>query len=171
MSEINDELVDSTLEEEVTPEVTEVEGEDVDVEALQRDLAKAKELAENYKIRAEKAEKAKQPARAETATVSLQDQYALLQANVALEDLDEVQEYAKFKKITIADALKSQTLKAILAEKKEQRDSAAAANISASKRTTGKVTDDAILSKASKGELPQSQDELERLFKLRKGIK
>ena len=168
---------DSTLEsqEEVVLETTD-ESEQIDVEALQAELEKQRELANNYKIRAEKAEKAKvapQQAKPQqsTATASLEDQIALMKADVDVEDLGIVTEYAKFKKISIAEAVKSPIVKAELAAAKELRNSALAANTGPSKRGTGKTTDETLLENARNGKMPESEEDIARLFKLRRGIK
>jgi hypothetical protein len=170
-----DQVIEETLDtqEDVSLNDTEVEQEEVDVAALQAELAKQKELANNYKIRAEKAEK--KPAQVisqPTAqpTHSLEDQIAIIKANVALEDLSEVQEFAKFKKITISEALQSPTLKAILADNAEKRQTALAANVATVKRGSQKSSDEALWQKAQKGELPQTPEEAEKIFRMRKGL-
>lgn len=85
--------------------------------------------------------------------VSLKDQYALLQAQVPADDIDEVISYAKFKGISVTEALKSSVVKATLSEKAEMRKSAEVANTSGSKRTTVKVTEDQLVEKASSGNM------------------
>lgn len=104
-------------------------------------------------------------------TLGTKDLYALMEAKVPQEDIDEVVEYAAFKKISVAEALKSSVIKTSLAEKAEQRTTAEAANVGASKRGTGKVPDDVLLAKAAKGELPENDADIERLARLRKGLK
>lgn len=153
------------------------------IEEVQEKLAKAEELALNQKIRAEKAERLakslkekkdeeKPEAKAPTAgELSSKDLYALMEAHVPQEDIDEVREYAQLKKISIAEALKTSIVKSILSEKAEQRKSAEASNTGGSKRSSGKVTDEVLLAKAAKGEMPDSDEEIQRLYKLRKGLK
>lgn len=173
----NDEMVTEetldTQEEAIVDADSDDTQEDIeDIEELKAKLAKAEELANNYKVRAEKAEKSKvQPTHKEAQGLSITDQMALVRADVHEDDLEEVQEFAKFKKITIAEALKTPMLKSILLDNKEKRDTAIAANITSSKRVSGKVSDETIFTKAMKGELPESDEELARLWKLRKGIK
>jgi hypothetical protein len=62
-------------------------------------------------------------------------------------------------------------IKSILAEKKEQREVANTANVGGSKRGSGRVSDEVLLAKAEKGELPESAEDIQRLYKIRKGIK
>lgn len=179
MSEENVEETTKNSEEEV------LETSSGEVDETQAELEKAKELANNYKIRAEKAErlakslKAEKPKEEEKPKVdtptagdlSSRDVFALMKANVAEEDIDEVREYAQLKKISIAEALKASVVKTILSEKAEQRKTANAANTGGSKRGSGKVTDEIILSNFNKGIVPETDEEIERIYKLRKGIK
>lgn len=162
--------------------------EDETIEDLQTKLAdeeekrkKAEEIAENQKIRAEKAEKSnkkppveKQEVKKESlkpsGELSTKDIYALMENKVAEEDIEEVKDYANLKGISIAEALKTPVVKTILSDKTEQRNTANAANVGGSKRSSGKVSDDALLSKAEKGELPETEEEIQRLYKIRKGI-
>ena len=161
--------------EEVVLETTD-ESEEESIEEVKAKLAKAEELANNYKIRAEKAEKAKvapapnKPAVQATA-YTLEDQIAILKADVPVEDISVVQEYANFKKIPLAEAVKSPIVKAELAERKELRTSAQAANVGSSKRGSGKVTDDMLIANAGKGQLPESEDDMIRLWRAKKGLK
>ena len=180
----NDENVqeqDSNVQEEEVLETSNDEGSDeqdsIDWKAK---ADKAEELANNYKIRAEKAEKlAKAVKSSETpkqapktaGEITTKDLYALMEAKVAEEDIDEVARYAKFQNISISEALKSNVVKTILSDKIEQRNTASAANVGSVKRGSNKTPDDVLLSKAAKGELPENDADLDRLIKLRKGLK
>jgi len=100
---------------------------------------------------------------------SLKDQYALLQAQVPADDIEEVLSYAKYKAISVAEALKTTAVKAILSEKAELRKSSEAANTSGSKRTTLKISDEAIVQKSLVGDLPDDPEALvEARFNLKK---
>ena len=79
--------------------------------------------------------------------VSLKDQYALLQANVPADDIDEVISYAKFKGITVQDALKSSVVTATLSERAEQRKTAEATATGPVKRSVARLSDEQIVSK------------------------
>jgi hypothetical protein len=165
--EIDDSLNTS---EEVTPEVTD-ESEtatEESVEEVKAQLAKAKELADNYKVRAEKAEKkAKEAPKEKEPSLSTQDLIALMNAKVNEDDISEVEDYARFKKISIKEALKTSTIKTFLAEREEQRNVAAATNVSAARRSPSRISEETLISKASKGELPESDDEIKRLAEAR----
>lgn len=155
-------------------EVTVEETQEESVEEIKARLAKAEELAGNYKVRAEKAEKLAKTVKTEPkqeSGVSTKDLYALSKANVAEEDISEIEEFAKFKRISISEALKSPTMKAILKEKEENRTVNNASNVGTTKRSSSKVSDDVLMDKASRLELPENDSDITRLIKARKGIK
>jgi 3-oxoacyl-(acyl-carrier-protein) synthase len=161
------EEIEETVEEEQTldaPEEEETETVDWEAEAK-----KAKELADNYKVRAEKAEKkAKDAPKAQPdSNLSTADILALSKAQIEAEDLEDVLEWATFKKITVQEALQSSTLKATLAEKAELRKSALAVNTGTGRRATTNLSDERLLADAQKGNLPDSDADIARLAKLR----
>lgn len=177
MEEENVQAENSNQQEEVVLEST---NEESSAELAAR-LAKAEELANNYKVRAEKAERlakaskevpqVQQQAPNKAGEISTKDLYALMEARVPQEDISEVQEYAQLKGISISEALKATVVKSILNEKAEQRTVASATNVGATKRGSGKVSDETLISKAAKGELPDNDDDMIRLIKARKGLK
>jgi len=171
---------DLNVQEEEVLETSDELEEEEDSTDWKAKAEKADELANNYKIRAEKAERLaksakiepvkKQPSKAD-GELSTKDIYALMEAKVAEQDIDKVQEIAKLKAISVSAALKLSLTKQILSDEIEQRSTASAANVGGSKRGSGKVPDDVLLANASKGNLPDNDADLERLIKLRKGIK
>jgi hypothetical protein len=157
-------------EEEVAPEATEeveaaAEEEQIDWEARAK---KNEELANNYKVRAEKAEKkAKEIVPSEnhiSQTDSITLAAAIAKGTVEEDDLDRVQKFAKDEGVSIKEALKSDELKAILALRVEKRATAQAANVSNVRRGPSKASDEVLVSNASKGRLPDSDDEIDRLM-------
>lgn len=160
------------VEEETldTPEVeleTVEEAPEVDWKA---EAEKAKELANNYKIRAEKAERKAKEAPATTeapANLSTADIIALSKANIDAEDVDEVLEYAKYKGISVAEALRSTVIKATLAEKDEHRKSALAVSTGTGRRADTQISDERLLADARKGIMPSSEEDIARLTRLR----
>lgn len=164
-TQVEDETLEVQEETEVedTPEEVE-ETEEESPEELKARLAKAEELANNYKARAEKAEKkAKTPKTESTGSLSTPDILALTKANIDEEDIDEVLDYANYKKISIKEALNSNILKATLSEKKEQRNSAAVVNTGATRRGSSQISDDRLLADARKGIMPESEADIARL--------
>lgn len=133
---------------------------------------KTKEVASNQKIRAEKAERTlKEPPKESKEEVkapelSGKDLYALVEAKVPQDDVDEVLEYAKFKNIPVAKALESPVVKATLAHKAEVRKSAQATNTGPSSRGVTKASDDILLANARKGILPENEEDIQRLIAL-----
>ena len=125
---------------------------------------KAKELADNYKARAEKAEKAEKAPRQKENELSPTDLYALMNAKVPEEDISEVTDYAKLKKISISEALKSSVVRTILSEKAEERETASATATGAQRRSSPqKNTDEAVFSEVYKGKLPDDDSGIARL--------
>lgn len=139
---------------------------------LKAQLAKATELANNYKIRAEKAEKRSEKtetpkvAPRKSSDLSAVDIIAISKANIEAEDVEDVLDYAKFKGISIVEALKSNVVKATLAEKDELRKSAQATNTGSTRRGSSQVSDAQLLANAQKGLLPDSDADLDRLTSL-----
>ncbi len=162
----------SNTAEVVVPETTEevASTESTDAVDWKSEAQKAKELAENYKVRAEKAEKAAKSVKSveapvqKTGELSPKDMLAVVNAKVAEEDLDEVVDYAKFKGISVTEALKTSAIKATLAERSEQRNTAVATNTGTARRGSTQMTGEALLSNAAAGKLPESDSEIERLI-------
>lgn len=178
MTENDNEIINSTndTEETVDDEQIEVEldeNESVDdVETLKKKVATLEAQKEHWRNKAKKVNTETPVEKKDTATpnLSVKDQLALLKANVEPEDIDEVIEYANYKKISIADALKSSVVKNIISEKEEYRKSAKAAGTN-TKRPSAKATDEALIQNASKGTLPESDDDIQRLWLARKGVR
>jgi hypothetical protein len=96
--------------------------------------------------------------------LSAKDALLLAKANVDLEDVDEVIDFAKYRKITIAEALQNNTLRAILTDSQEKRKTALATQTSGTRKTTTPSLE-ALTEKAQKGEL--SESEIDKLVALR----
>lgn len=142
------------------PEET-IEDVKAQLEAEKALRTKADEIAENQRIRAEKAEKAGktavEPAKKATpkaGEMSQDDLYAVIKADVPQEDINDVKEYATLKGITVAEALKSNVVKTILADKAEQRNIAEATNTGTARRGAANIPDSTLVENASKGNLP-----------------
>jgi hypothetical protein len=145
------------------------------VEEIKARLAKAEELANNYKIRAEKAEKlGKSKPETKEATVNTQIDNATLARiyGIEEEDIDEVMDVAKLRKVSFAEAMKLDLTKTILSNKQEFRKTASIANTGSGKKSSAKISDEALLEKVAKGEIPaKGSEEAERLFWLKRGGK
>lgn len=169
---------DSNVQEEVVLETTYDEEVNSNNDYAEK-LAKAEELANNYKIRAEKAEKLAKSTKTEptpkpspkAGELSTKDIYALMEAKVPEQDIDKVQEIATLKGISVSEAIKLSLTKQILSDEAEQRVTAAASNVGSSKRGSGKIPDDVLLANALKGNLPENEADLERLIRAQRGYK
>lgn len=100
------------------------------------------------------------------------DLYALMQNQVPADDIDDVVKVAKLEGISVAEALKLDLTKTILAKKSEYRKSAEVANTAPARKGATKLSDEAILSGLSEGKIPEKgSEEAERLFWARRGGK
>lgn len=158
------------------------EGEET-VETLKEKLAKAQKAYEDQKRRAEKAEgkstddgknKKIEPLKKNTKTEDLspKDLYALMENKVPKDDIDDVVQYAKFSKISVEQALETDFVTRLLADKAEKRATARATNTGASRRGAGKPSGTSLLSNAlSKGEIPDDDEDLDRMIDARLELK
>lgn len=169
----------SNQAEEVTLDVTEetvdsLETTEESVEDLKARLVKAEELARNQKIRAEKAEKFAKTIKVEAkpeakpVTMSTKDYIALVNAKINEEDIGEVEDYAKYRGISMAEALKSSVVKTLIAEKEEMRKTAQATNTSNARRSSTQVSPETLLNKARQGDVPESDEDIMKLVASRK---
>ena len=164
------------MEDETTVDVPETSEEELveieeeeSVEDVKAKLEKANELADNYKTRAEKAEKKAKakPAASNDSGLSAQDLLALSKADIENEDLDDVLDYAKYKGVSISEALQTTVMKATLSDKAELRKSAEATATGSTRRGSAQVSDERLLADASAGNLPSSDADMNRLAKLK----
>lgn len=154
------------------------EGEET-IDTLKEKLAKAHKAYEDQKRRAEKAEsktsddgknKKGEPQKKLTRTddLSPKDLYALMENKVPKDDIDDVVQYAKFSKISVEQALDTDFVTRLLADKAEKRATARATNTGASRRGAGKPSGTSLLGNAiSKGEIPDDDGDLDRLIDAR----
>lgn len=176
---VNDtiEVADEEIEVEVEPEAEVSEdGTADDTEALRKQIATLRAQKEHWKKKAttqttEKKDKVEAPTTKNIELTSL-DTFALIKAGVEQEDIADVVEIAKVKNISVTEALKTSAVRAILAEKKEERTVAQATSVSGQRRGTSRVSDEVLLEKAMKsGELPTSDEDMVRLIRARRAAK
>lgn len=111
-----------------------------------------------------------QPKKEEALTT--QDTIALAKADVDDDDMDEVLSHAKFKGISVREALKSPYIKSYLSEQKEFRTTAAAANAGGSNRAVKTTTPETLMKDLSSGKVPEKgSKEAEELFWAKRGGK
>jgi len=161
---IETELDTETTENEVDIEIDEPEET---VEDLKKKLATAEAQKDHWKKKATK-EVAK-PTESKT-DITSRDLYALMNAKVEQEDVEEVVKAAKLLGKTIQEALNDDTVKAILRTREGYRKTAEATSTKSSRPGSKTVSVDEIVSKASKGEFPEKgSKEADDLFWARRG--
>lgn len=138
-------------------------------EEKNEELKKAKEIAENQRIRAEKAEKGKKEEekkedKKETSELSTKDILYLAKADIHEDDLGDVLEWAKFKNISVNEAHKA--LKGALDVRAEERKTAAASNTRTSRPGT-QVSGETLLEKAKRGEISEKDEDIDKLVEAR----
>ena|SRR3990167_1693899 len=141
------------------------ENEEKESAAKEAEKIKLTEYGENQKIRAEKAEKDGKEEKGRY-VMSEKDIFALSKANIEEEDLDEIKDYAQFKKLTVADALKDKTLQGILSDNAEKRQSARAVDIGKGGRSTT-ITGETLLTRAEQGQVPEDDEGIDKLVNAR----
>jgi len=105
----------------------------------------------------------------EAGNLTTLDIIAINRANIDIDDIETVTKYARMEGIEVHEALKKDELKAILNVKSEKRNVSQASHSGASRRSSSKLSDDAILANAKKGILPESDEDLDRLHSLSAG--
>lgn len=147
---------------------------DEEIKTLSSGSKKSKELADNYKVRAEKAErdlknKPNGEGNSSTSDLSSKDVIFLAKADIHEDDMDEVLDWAKFKKVPVSEAYKQ--LKTTLQVRSEERKSANTANTGNARRGSSQATSEALISQARSGKIPESDEDIQRLVKAKMGIK
>ncbi len=135
---------------------------------------KSEELANNYKIRSEKAEAENKklkgdggapttPPEEKKDDLNSKDLYALMENKVSQEDVDEVIKASKILNKSIQEVLKDDVMKGILARRVEERKVADATNTGGTKRVSTKITGESLAKDAIKGEMPDSDEDIDKL--------
>lgn len=151
-----------TSEEQVEEVVEETQEEE------NTELTKAQQIAENQRIRAEKAEKELKKLK-ESKPVNSQEPVQHSTADIIAlskvheDDVERVERFAKSEGVSVREALKNDELKAILSLRDEQRTTASASNVSTTRRSSVKLSDDVIVSNASQGKIPDDDEGIARL--------
>ena len=109
--------------------------------------------------------------------LSSKDSARLMQAKIPVDDWDSVIEWVKFKrqsnpKYSVKEGLNDVVLKATLGEKAELRKTAEASATGKAKRGSNKTSGEDLLAKAENdNELPESDEDMQKLAKARLGLK
>lgn len=100
-------------------------------------------------------------------TLSQEDLITIARSDIHEEDLPEVLEYAKFKGVSVKEALKSPMITTLLATKTEERKTAEATAMGEQRRGAGATPEGKLLADASRGILPESDADIARLAEAR----
>lgn len=176
------EVIDSTIDTETTEnnedtttvdvdgaDTTEADDEMITISKKDYETIKAQKDHWKNKATKPKEEKPKEVTKAPiNQELSQKDLYALMKADVAEDDVEYVQKFARLEGITVAEAIKNDDLKGMLSLRAEKRAVAQATNTKGTPRGTAKISGEALLERASKGQLPDSDDEMEKMVAARK---
>ena len=144
-----------------------------DVDTLKKEIATLKAQKEHFRKKAtEKDEKPVEKPTEKKDDLSTTDLYALMNAKVPQEDVEEVVKAAKLLGKSVQEALKDETVKTILERREGYRKTSEATNNGTRRPATKTVTVDEIVTNASKGIFPEKgSKEAEELFWARRGKK
>lgn len=171
-NELDEEVILTTPEETSDSNHEETDESSEDEFDWKAEALKQKQIAENQRIRAEKAEKkpereVSKVAPKKQSDLSAVDIIAISKANIEAEDVEDVIDYAKYKGISVVEALKSSVIKATLSQKEELRKTAQATSTGTSRRGSASITDGQLIANAEKGIMPESDADYDRLAELR----
>lgn len=170
---VNEEVLDTETEEVVETDTVEtdesgVDEQNGDFEAKLKEKDDKIRQLESVIVKHKKESKIEKPK--ESSELSQNDLYALIKNDVHEDDVSEVVDYARVKKITVKEALQSNVVKAILRDKEETRKTAQVSNTGTTRKSPTKVDADTLVEKARKGDLPQSEEEMKKVFLKMKGL-
>ena len=115
----------------------------------------------------EKQLKSKETTPAPETGMSPKDFLALKESNVTAEDLEEVQDFARYKGIPLAEALSHPTLKNILNDRQEERRTARATETKSPRGIAKNSAEDVLRKAEATGEVPESYDAMRQLAEAR----
>lgn len=135
--------------------------------------AKAKELEEKNKKLYARVKKGDEKPKAEPSQkddLTPKDLYALMNAKVHEDDVEEVSRYARSHSMDVGAALKDGKLQAILKYNEELRRTAAAQNTKPARPGSKQVSGDILVKELSEGKVPEKgSKEAEELFWAKRG--
>ena len=163
------ENLDSTNEQIESEESDEESTDEPEYTENERKLyARAKKAEEELKkLKEAKPPKENTVKKEQSGDLSTLDIIALSKANIEDEDIEEVLDYAKYKGISVREALSSSILKTTLAEKVEERKSAQVTHTGSGRRANSAISDERLLADARKGIMPENETDMSRLSMLR----
>jgi len=168
LNQTQEEVITEDVETELAADDTDNYSDDIE------ELRKKARLAEDYKKRAEIAEKrwksleGKKPKAEPSEQLSPKDFLALTENKVSADDFDEIIRMSKLIGKPVNEALKDSTIKNILAVRNEERKTALATQVKSSQRPSTKGSGEDLLVRAERtGEMPDSEDALRAIAEAR----
>lgn len=123
-----------------------------DIEALKAKAKEADDLKEKNKQLYARLKKQEPKEDKKEFEITVKDGIVLASAGVHPEDIDEIVSHAKFKGISVAEALKTNYIKTYVSEQSEFRKTAATTQTKGGQRGASKSSPDAVIAKAERGE-------------------
>lgn len=171
MQNENEEVINSTNDTDETVNETLEENDNSEkLSALEQKIKTLEAQKDHWRKKAEGGtdKSADKTVQTNATSLSAFDLIAIQNAGVKEEDeLQEVMEYAKYKNISVSEALKSNIVKTTLKDMREFKQTSEASNTGPSRRGVSKPTDSSLIANASNGSLPDSEDDIARLVMLR----
>lgn len=161
-TEVLETPVETAVETVETPALTPEE-----IKSLKEKAAKADELESKNKQLFERLEKSKVKVPSKDNDLSSQDILALSKANLSDAQMEEALDFAKYKKLSVKEALNNPTLKNMLAQIEQDAKNAAASNTGSAQRGSSKVSEQDYLDKALRGEEITTAEGMAGIFKAR----
>lgn len=151
--------IESQVEEEIEVEDAEPEQE-TDWEA---EAKKWKAIADRAAKKAERTEPKQEVKQTSSRQLTAADLLAISNSKISTEDMDRVESFADWNKISIREALEHPEMKAIISLRQEERATAIATNVESVRRGSVKVTDDTLIENVRRGKIPTNDDDIERV--------
>jgi len=161
--EEQEEQVEETTEEQTEEETTEQsdDSEESDDTDWKAEALKYKAISERKAKQANKPKKIETETQAKKIEITPMDSISLMEAKVTnVDDINEVLDYARFKNVPVLEALDSDVVKTMLANKTAERKTANATSTKGGKRGAHKPSGDELISEAGEGKFPDDPDDL-----------
>ena len=151
-----------TQENDIETVTQEIDTEQESVDDLKKKIAELSAQKEHWREKATKKEE-EAPKTFDGMQLSPKDYLALTEQKVTSDDFDEVVRVSKILGKNVAETLQDSTMKIILKTRNEERMTALATQTSKGTRSSVSTQPDAVLKKALDGELPERDDDIEKL--------
>ena len=159
---------EADVSEEETPEEAPEQSRNESIEDYKKRIATLEAQKNHFREKAERREALQTSTRAD---MSPADLVAVMQAGVHADDMERVERFAIAEGISIKEAVRNPELQAMLDVRNEQRQTAVATNVENVRRGASVPSADSLMQRASKGDIPSSDDEIEALVSAKMNYK